>query len=107
MIQVVTTYDILPNVDLEAYVDLIRRGAEMIQHAPGAIEITGARNLAGSPRVRSTVTWASLEAWAAFITGSSFQEIQNDLRDHYITNVDTQIWDMSPVVPQPIAGLAT
>ena len=101
MIEVVYTYDFLPDIDEEAYAQTARKDTMMMVSTPGFIEFRAHRNLVGSPNVRRTSVWKSLTHWATLVQKPEFQKITSDFRT-YVTNLEVQLWGPSPLVPRPI-----
>ncbi len=66
MIEVEFTYDILNNIDEEAYARLARKATVMMLNSDGFIELRANRNLLGSPHVRRSLfgkVWNSMQDW--------------------------------------------
>jgi hypothetical protein len=57
MIEVNKTYDLLPTIDQQAYLEYGRRAFATMLKAPGLVEIGVYRSLLGSPQVRLTLVW--------------------------------------------------
>jgi hypothetical protein len=57
MIEVNKTYDLLPTIDQQAYLEYGRRAFATMLKAPGLVEIGFYRSLLGSPQVRLTLVW--------------------------------------------------
>lgn len=101
MVEIAFTYDFVAGIDEEAYARLAKRATGLMLAAPGFVEFHAHRNLVGTPHVRRTSVWESLEHWAALAQSREFQEVTEEFR-RYVTNVDVQFWGPSPLVPHPI-----
>jgi hypothetical protein len=66
MIEVNKTYDLLPGIDQQAYLDYGQRAFATMLKAPGLVEIRAYRSLLGSPHVRLALVWQTLADWAEF-----------------------------------------
>lgn len=101
MIEVNSTWDLLPNVDQQAYGEFAQRAIGAILKAPGLIEFRASRNMLGSPQVRSTSVFRTLADWASFNESDAWRELEADLR-RFATNIGVEIWGPSPVLPEPV-----
>jgi heme-degrading monooxygenase HmoA len=63
MIEVTQTYDLLPGIDQQAYGQLAKKAVAAMLQAPGLVEFRANRNMLGSPQVRTTAVWQSLDDW--------------------------------------------
>jgi heme-degrading monooxygenase HmoA len=101
MIEIVYTYDFLPGIDEQAYARLARKATNMMVSAQGFIEFSAHRNLVGSPHVRRTSVWESLNDWAVLAQDPDFQALTTEFRS-FVTNLKVEFWGPSPYVPKPI-----
>ena len=102
MIEVVTYWDFLPNIDMEEYQKWAKNAIETILSSKGVVEFSASRNIGGSPQVRSTAVWKTLADWANYAESPESQAIDAELRHKYATNVNIVIWRSSPIVPKPL-----
>jgi heme-degrading monooxygenase HmoA len=101
MIEVNTTYEILPNTNQQAYGEFAKKAIGTILKAPGLIEFRANRNLLGSPLVRTTSVFRTLSDWAGFAETDEWRELDAELRT-FVTDLRVEIWGPSPVLPEPI-----
>jgi hypothetical protein len=100
MIECNCTYDLLPGIDLKAYVAWAMKTAEAMAKQPGMLEFRANRNALGSPLVRTVSMWKSMEDWAKFNVGA-WHSMEAELRG-FATNVKVEIWGPSPVLSEPV-----
>jgi hypothetical protein len=60
MIELNKTYNLLPGIDQQAYLEYGKRAFATMLKAPGLVEIRGYRSLLGSPQVRLILVWHTL-----------------------------------------------
>lgn len=101
MVEVTFTYDFHPGINEKAYANMAKRATELMRKAPGFIEFKAHRNMIGSPHVRRTSVWQSMEHWAALAQTEDFQNVTAEFRT-YVTHLEVQIWGPSPYVTKPI-----
>jgi heme-degrading monooxygenase HmoA len=101
VIEANTYWDLRPDIDQQAYSQFAKKVAGTVLKAPGIVEFRGHRNFLGSPRVRQTTQWQTLADWAKFAESAENQEIQSELHK-FATNIKTELWGPSPVVPEPL-----
>lgn len=101
MIEVNMTYDLLPDIDQQAYGEFVKKAIATVLRAPGFVEFRANRNVLGSPQVRSTSVWQSLADWARFTESAEWQALELEFRT-FLTNLDVQIWGPSPLVSEPL-----
>lgn len=101
MIEVEFTYDILDNIDEEAYSRLARKATIMMLNAEGFIELRANRNLLGSPHRKRSSLWESMEHYARLAENPDFQKLNHEFRK-YVTHMKVIIWGPSPFLPEPI-----
>lgn len=94
------TYDLLPDVDQEAYAAWAKKTIAMVLKQPGMVEFRGHRNVLGSPQIRTTTLWRSGAEWANFGEGP-WKASEAELR-RYATNIRTELWGPSALVPEPL-----
>ncbi|MCB0743028.1 MAG: antibiotic biosynthesis monooxygenase [Ignavibacteriales bacterium] len=101
MVEVAFTYDFHPDMDEEAYKRVARKATALMVSAEGFIEIKANRNMLGSPNVRRSSVWDSMENWAKLAETPEFQKVTQEFRK-YVTNTNVNIWGASPYMPEPI-----
>ena len=101
MIEVTISYDLAAGIDQQAYVELAKKVVGSFLKADGIVEFRANRNLLGSPRVRATCVWESLDRWARYSETTEFQVLWDDLQN-YVTDPKVDVWAASPVIPDPI-----
>lgn len=100
-IEVVQTFDLLPDADLEGYAELAKRTVAVLLRTPGLLEIRANRNLLGTPQVRVTTFWQGLADWGAARESSELTALERESR-RYLTHVRAEIWGASDVLPEPV-----
>ena len=101
MIEVNKIYDLLPGIDLQAYLEYSKRALATMLKAPGIVEIRAYRSLLGSPHIRLTLLWQTLPDWAKFAESPERQVLDSEL-SRFATSIDLEIWGPSPAVPEPL-----
>lgn len=101
MIEVNKTYDLLPGIDQQAYLEYAKKAFATMLKAPGLVEIRAYRSLLGSPQVRLTLVWQTLADWAKFAESPERQELDSELLQ-FATNIGIELWGPSPAVPEPL-----
>jgi len=101
MIEVSLIYDFLPGINQEAYAEFAKKSIGTTLQAPGLVEFRANRNMLGSPKVRITTVWQSLSDWAKFTESTAWQTLETELLT-FTTNLSTEIWGQSPVLPEPL-----
>lgn len=101
MIEISTTYDLLPGIDQQGYAAYCRKAIGAILQAPGCVEVRANRNMLGSPHVRFSVVWQTLGDWAGFMESAEWQALEVEFAA-FKTNSRSEIWGASPVLPKPM-----
>jgi hypothetical protein len=101
MIGVHKTYDLLPGIDQQAYLEYGRRAFATMLKAPGLLEIRVYRSLLGSPQVRLTLMWQTLADWAEFAESPERQMLDSELF-RFAQNIGVELWGPSPATPEPL-----
>lgn len=101
MIEVNKTYDLLPNIDLQAYRESSKKWISKIMQKPGFVELRAQRNVLSSPLVRTTFLWKTLADWAKFAESPDREALESELRK-FATNIRIEIWAPSSIVPEPL-----
>jgi quinol monooxygenase YgiN len=101
MIEVNLSYDLLPNVDMKAYREWVKKAVDTTVKQPGMLEFRANRNVLGTPQIRTSAMWRSLEDWAKYTDGKLWHSMEAELRG-FATNVKVELWGPSPVVSGPV-----
>jgi len=101
MIEVDKTYDLLPGIDRQAYVQVAQKGIRMMLQATGIVELRANRNLLGSPQVRLTTIWDTLADWAKFAESAERQALESELLT-FTNNINVELWGPSQIVSEPL-----
>lgn len=101
MIEVNTTYELMPNTDQQAYGEFAKKAIGAVLKAPGLIEFRANRNMLGSPLVRTTSIFRTLSDWARFSDSDEWRGLDAEFRT-YATEIRVEIWGPSPVLPEPV-----
>ena len=101
MIEVNKTYDLLPGIDQQAYLEYGKRAFATMLKVPGLVEIRVYRTLLGSPQVRLTLVWQTLADWAKFAESPERQRLDSELLK-FATNIGVELWGPSPTRPEPL-----
>jgi hypothetical protein len=101
MVEIVQTFDFLPNANLQAYAEFAKRSIGTVLQAPGFVEFRANRNALGSPQVRATWVWEKKADWEAFGESAAGMKMEDEFRT-YVTNYHVEIWGPSLLVPEPI-----
>ena len=94
------TWNLKADIDPRAYAEFANKAIHLTLNAPGCVEFRAHRNLLGSPTVRATYVWQSLADWAKFLESAEEQALGTELAT-FATNVETQLWGPSPIIPEP------
>jgi quinol monooxygenase YgiN len=68
---------------------------------PGLVEFRGYRPASGPHQIAATYEFTDMAAWAAWTAHPDYQKIMEDVRP-FVTNLSTELWGPSPVVPEPL-----
>lgn len=70
---------------------------------PGVTEFRAYRNpTLTSPQVMAHIEFDGMDALMQFLVSDDYGMIMGDLRATGATNISVDIWDGSPVVPEPL-----
>lgn len=100
MIEVIHSYDLLPDVDQQAYAAWAKNAIGIASQQKGLVELRANRNLLGSPQARTVSVWQSISDWAQFNEGS-WTPLEQDLRK-LATNFKIEVWGPSPLMPEAL-----
>ncbi len=85
----------------EAYAKWAKSAVERQMAVKGVVEFRAYRAAAGTRRIVATYEFADMATWAAWESHEDIQKTRNEL-DALATDVTTELWGPSPVVPKPI-----
>jgi len=105
MIEVFVTYDLLPNIDQKAYVQLLKKAIVPILQQPGIVEIRAHRDVSGSPSVLIIFVWETVAYWKAFEMKKEWKELKNEVNKSFASNMKMKLWGPSPIAPTPLRPL--
>ena len=101
MVLYIMKYDILPD-KAGAYARWASEsGIPRIMEIAGLVEFRGYRPASGSHQIAATYEFTDMAAWAAWTAHPDYQKIMEEFRP-FATNVSTELWGPSPVVPEPL-----
>jgi quinol monooxygenase YgiN len=100
MVLYVMKWDIHPE-KVEAYLEWAQSAISRTVAVPGMLEFRGYRPATGTSQIVVTYEFADTTAWATWYDHQDVQTVMTELRT-LTTNVSTELWGPSPVVPQPI-----
>ncbi|MCM8750599.1 hypothetical protein NET02_15745 [Thermomicrobiaceae bacterium CFH 74404] len=104
MAMAILTWDLPPQEQMAVYNEKAR--TDWIPTAvrqPGVKEFRALRNaFHASPHAMSITEYDSLAAALKFIETEDFARVMEGLRAAGCTNITVQLWDVSPLVPEPI-----
>jgi hypothetical protein len=102
VIEVSITYDLLPNIDHDAYFQLFRKAVVPILQQPGIVEIRAKRSLSGPPHVLIVIGWETVADWNRFEFTKEWTTLIEELKKSYVINMKSQLWGPSPIAPEPL-----
>jgi len=100
MIEVTITWELRPEIDLEAYSAFAKDSVGKAIQAPGIVEFRAHRSLL-TPKIRATYVWQSLADWATFQESPEWQGLMTAFNS-FTANVEIDAWGSSPVMPEPV-----
>ena len=100
MVLYVSKWDIRPE-KADEYAEWAKSALSRIFVVPGVIEFRGYRPATGSHEVAVTYEFADMGAWSAWMSNDDVREVWTEVRQ-YCTNINSELWGPSPVVPEPI-----
>ena len=101
MVVYVKRFDILPD-KVEAYTEWIKNYLPLTLAVRGAEELRAYRTAVSSKgHIVALYHFKDLEAWAEWFSNTELKKFLNEL-SKYITNETSELWEPSPIVPEPI-----
>lgn len=100
----IMTWDLPPEEQIEAYSKKARTvWIPTVLKQPGLKEFRAYRNPSlTTPQVMVHTEWDSLGSWVQYVQSEAYATLMSDMRAVGCTNISAQVWDASPVVPEPL-----
>ena len=99
----ILSWDLPPADKLEAYTEATKTWIGLVLRQPGVKEFRAYRNPLGvTPQVITHAEWDSMASWLKFTQSDDYAFIVADIRAKGCTNLAAEVWDASPVVPEPL-----
>lgn len=100
----ILTWDLPPQEQMEAYNQKARtEWIPTVLRQPGVKEFRGLRNaFHASPHVMAITEYDSLASALKFIQTEEYAHLMESMRAAGCTHITVQLWDVSPVIPEPI-----
>lgn len=104
MAMAILTWDLPPQERMGTYAEKARtEWIPAVLRQPGVKELRGLRNaFHASPHAMTITEYDSLASALAFIETEDFARVMEGMRAVGCTNVTVQLWDVSPVTPEPL-----
>lgn len=102
----ILAWDLPPAEKMKAYEEHTRTWIALVLKQPGVKEFRAYRNpFATTPNVVTHTEFDSMASWLAFVGSEDYRHIVADLRALGCTNIVSEVWDTSPLVPEPLKPL--
>ena len=99
----ILAWDLPPAEKTNEYLQTTRKWIATVLKQPGVKEFRAYRNpLRVTPQIITFTEFDSMDSWLAFIQSDDYTGIVTDLRALGCTNISAEVWDVSPVVPEPL-----
>ena len=85
----------------EAYLKWAQSAIKLTISVPGVVELRAYRPATGSSQIVVTYEFADMESWAAWYDHEEMTKVMEELHT-LATNIRTELWGPSYVVPKPI-----
>ncbi|GIU99006.1 MAG: hypothetical protein KatS3mg014_0622 [Actinomycetota bacterium] len=104
MAMAIVSWDLPPRELMGAYEERARTDwVPTVLRQPGVEEFRALRNaFRTSPQAMTITVYDSLAAALRFPGTEDFARVMEDMRAAGCTNVTMQLWDVSPLVPEPL-----
>lgn len=104
MALIVVTWDLPANQDqIEQYTAKSNEWGQDILQRPGLVQWCAYRNpLSATPQVMAIQEYDSLESARAWLDTDRMKQVIAEMRDSGCSNFTIQLWDQSPIIPEPI-----
>jgi len=100
MVLYVVKWNVHPD-KVEAYTKWTKSAIERQIGVKGVVEFRAYRAAAGTHRMVVTYEFPDMATWAAWDSHEDIQKTRNELGT-FASDVTTELWGPSPVVPKPI-----
>ena len=100
----IVSWDLPPAEQLEKYSEKSRNHwIPTLLKQPGVKEYRVYRNpFHTTPQVTGHLEFDKMESWLKFIESKDYAEIISGLRSMGCTNLSAEVWDASPIIPEPL-----
>jgi heme-degrading monooxygenase HmoA len=102
MIEVCLLFNLYKDVNEDDYAAWAKKAIVPLLKSPGIVEFKAHRNILGTPQVRLTTTWNSLNDWARFAESSDWLRLMGELSKNFAADIEMTIWAPSPIAPGPL-----
>lgn len=102
MIEVCLLFNLHKGVNEDQYAAWAKKAIVPLLKSPGIVEFKAHRNILGTPQVRLTTIWNSLNDWARFAESPDWLRLMGELSTNFATDVEMTIWGPSPIAPGPL-----
>ena len=102
MIEVCILFNLYKGVDENQYAAWAKKAIVPLLKSQGIVEFKAHRNLLGSPQVRLTTIWGSLNDWAGFAASPDWLRLMGELSQNFAADIEMTIWGPSPIAPEPL-----
>ena len=102
MIEVCLLFNLYKDVDEDQYAAWAKKAIVPLLKSPGIVEFKAHRNILGTPQVRLTTAWNSLNDWARFAESSDWIDLMGELSTKFAANIEMTIWKPSHIAPEPL-----
>jgi len=91
MIEVNISYDLLQDMDQQAYQKWAKKTVDLLFQSPGLVEFRAKRNELGSPQVQATSVWQTAADLANFSKSVEWQGYETEMRA-FVNNKCVKLW---------------
>ncbi len=102
MIEVCLLFNMYKDVDEDQYAAWAKKAIVPLLKSPGIVEFKAHRNILGTPQVRLTTIWKSLNDWAVFAESPAWPDLTGELSKKFAANIEMTIWRPSHIAPEPL-----
>ncbi|HET6445624.1 MAG TPA: antibiotic biosynthesis monooxygenase [candidate division Zixibacteria bacterium] len=96
----VLKWDINPRRS-DAYDDWAQKAIKRSIEVPGVLEVRAFRPMAGESQVVVTFEFEDFDSWSLWFNDDHIQQVFNELFA-MAANVNRELWEPSPLIPEPI-----
>lgn len=100
----IISWDLPPEEQMATYNEKARtEWTPGVLRQPGVKEFRAYRNPhRTTPEVAVHVEWDNLTSWLKYVESEDYAKIVSGLRSVGCTNLSTEVWGASPVIPEPL-----